>query len=154
MKPIIGRTAGFLLGLTVVAACVSSDEEQTGLAELDRTISAFYEAVESGDNDARADLFSDGAMMMPDDGAIIRGKDDIGEVVRSGEGWVFRIGDLETAELYLSGDIAYTVNEYEYTWHQVGEAPTWHPTKNIHIWRRQPDGSWKLHVDIWNGSKR
>ncbi len=145
------RIAGLCVGVALAMSCAQVNEEDVGLAELERTIKAFYESVESGDNDRRAEMFTDGAMMMPNDGAIIRGKESIGEVVRGGEGWVFRIRHLERAELDLSGDIAYTVNEYEYTWHQDGDEPTWHPTKNIHIWRRQPDGSWKLHVDIWNG---
>jgi ketosteroid isomerase-like protein len=137
-----------------VAACTPVNEEDAGLAELERSISAFYDAIESGDNDRHAEMFTDGALMMPNNGAIVSGKESIGEVVRGGEGWVFRIRNLERAELDLNGDIAYTVNEYEYTWHQVGDEPAWHPTKNIHIWRRQTDGSWKLHVDIWNSSER
>jgi ketosteroid isomerase-like protein len=119
---------------------------------LEQAIEVFYASIESGDNNSRAEMFTDGAMMLPDDGAIISGKENVGEVVRSGEEWVFRIRNLRRAETDLSGDIAYTVNEYEYTWHRVDEEPTWHPTKNVHIWRRQDDGSWKLHVDIWNGS--
>ena len=98
-------------------------------------------------------MFTENAMMMPNNGSIIRGKASVGEVVRSGEGWVFRIRNLTRLELDLSGDIAYTVNEYEYTWHAEGDEPIWHPTKNIHIWRRQSDGSWRLHVDIWNSSE-
>ena len=148
------RIAGLCLGLALALGCTPMNEEASGLAELEQAIEVFYASIESGDNDSRAEMFTDGAMMMPDNGAIIHGKGDIGEVVRSGGGWVFRIRNLERAELDLSGDIAYTVNEYEYTWHQAGDEPTWHPTKNIHIWRRQTDGSWKLHVDIWNGTER
>ena len=146
------RIAGLCLWVALALACAPVNEEDVGLAELEQAIETFYASIESGDKNRHAEMFTDGAMMMPDDGAIIRGKESIGEVVRSGEGWVFRIRNLERAELDLSGDIAYTVNEYEYTWHQVGDEPTWHPTKNIHIWRRQPDGTWKLHVDIWNGN--
>lgn len=138
----------------MAAGCAPVNQEDTGLAELTHAIEAFYESVESGDNDRRAEMFTDGALMMPNNGAISRGKEAIGEVVRGGEGWVFRIRNLNRVELDLSGDIAYTVNEYEYTWHEEGGEPVWHPTKNIHIWRRQPDGSWKLHVDIWNSSER
>lgn len=153
MKVSLRRSAALLAGIVMVVACLPVDEKDTGLAELERSIADFYEAVESGDNDRRAEMFTDGAMMLPNNGAIIRGKERIGEVVRGGEGWVFRIRNLERVELNLSGDLAYSVNEYEYTWHHEGDAPVWHPTKNIHIWRRQPDGSWKLHADIWNSSE-
>lgn len=140
-------------GAALLAACAPVAEVDDGLAELERTIAAFYEAVDSGDKESHARMFSDSAFMMPNNGALISGGENVGEVVRGGEGWVFRIRNLDRVELDLSGDIAYTVNQYEYTWHEEGAEPVWHPTKNIHIWRRQPDGSWKLHVDIWNSSE-
>ena len=145
-----------VLGLVIMMAlaCTPVNQGETGLAELEQAIETFYAAIEAGDKNRHAEMFTDGAMMMPDDGAIISGKESIGEVVRSGDEWVFHIRNLRRAETELSGEIAYTVNEYEYTWHLVDEEPTWHPTKNVHIWRRQGDGSWKLHVDIWNGSNQ
>jgi ketosteroid isomerase-like protein len=148
-----GKLGALFCVLSTATACIPAAHEDNGLAELEQSIATFYEAVELGDKDAHAEMFTSGAMMLPNNGAMIRGKEDIGAVVRGGEGWVFRIRNLERAELDLSGDIAYTVNEYEYTWHAEGDEPTWHPTKNIHIWRRQPDGVWKLHVDIWNSSE-
>lgn len=148
----VGKTAA-LLAAFIAAACAPAVEQDDGRTELESTIASFYDAVESGDKNAHAEMFSDGALMMPNNSAILSGKVDIGEMIRGGEGWVFRIRNLERVELDLSGDIAYTVNQYEYTWHQEGDDPTWHPTKNIHIWRRQADGGWKLHVDIWNSSE-
>jgi len=149
----VGKTAVLLAALVAAVACAPAAEQDDGRAALESSIVAFYDAVEAGDKNGHAEMFSDGALMMPNNGAIRRGKENIGEMIRSGEGWVFRIRNLERVELDLSGDIAYTVNQYEYTWHQEGDDPTWHPTKNIHIWRRQADGGWKLHVDIWNSSE-
>jgi ketosteroid isomerase-like protein len=56
--------------------------------------------------------------------------------------------------MHISGDAAYTINDYYYTYHAEGDEPVWRKTKNIHIWRRQADGFWKLHADIWNSSER
>lgn len=142
------------LVIMMALACAPVNESETGLAELEQAIETFYAAIEAGDKIRHAEMFTDGAMMMPDGAAIVSGKESIGAVVRSGDEWVFRLRNLRRAETEMSGDIAYTVNEYEYTWHQVDEEPVWHPTKNVHIWRRQGDGSWKLHVDIWNGSNQ
>ena len=62
-------------------ACLPA-EEDSGLPELERTIAAFYEAVESGDKESHAQMFSDSAFMMPNNGALISGGESIGEVVR------------------------------------------------------------------------
>ena len=141
------------LVLLLISGCTQPADDDASLAALEQAIASFYAAVDSGDRDAHAEMFAEGAMMMPNNGAIITGKESIGNMIREGEGWVFRVRNLERVELDLSGDIAYTVNQYEYTWHQEGGEPVWHPTKNIHIWREQADGGWKLHVDIWNSSE-
>lgn len=45
-------------------------------------------------------------------------------VVRGGDAWVHRIRNLVRAVLDLGGDIAYTVDGYEYAWHAEGDEPT------------------------------
>jgi ketosteroid isomerase-like protein len=52
--------------------------------------------------------------------------------------------------MYVSGDLACTANSYYYTYHASDSEPRWHKTKNVHIWKRDAGGEWKLHVDIWN----
>ena len=121
--------------------------------ELSRTIEAFYRAIETDDHEARIRLFTENALMMPNHGARIEGKEAIAEVIRGGEGWVFRIRDREILDSDVDGHLAYTVNAYAYTYHAHGAEPTWHRTKNVHIWKREDDGAWKLHVDIWNADE-
>jgi imidazolonepropionase-like amidohydrolase/ketosteroid isomerase-like protein len=120
--------------------------------ELARAIDAFYRAIENDDHEARIALFSEGALMLPNHGAPIVGRNAIARVIRDGEGWVFRIRDREILDIGADGDIAYTVNSYAYTYHPRGEDPRWHPTKNVHIWKQGADGMWRLHVDIWNAA--
>ena len=70
----------------------------------------------------------------------------------AGQDAIFRIQDRQIVDMDISDDIAYTVNTYVYAWHASGDDPNWYTTKNIHIWKRQADGSWKLHADLWNSS--
>ncbi|MFC1481756.1 hypothetical protein ACFL6E_05880 [Candidatus Neomarinimicrobiota bacterium] len=58
------------------------------------------------------------------------------------------MGQVKILDTNISGDIAYTVNAYVYAWYAPGDEPIWYPTKNIHIWKRQANGSWKLHADL------
>jgi ketosteroid isomerase-like protein len=119
-------------------------------AELVAAIDAFYAAVESGDGEARIEMFTDDAIMMPNHWTRIEGREAIAEVIRSGTGSVFRIRDREVLDIDADGGIAYTVNAYDYTYHAEGAVPRWHRTKNVHIWKLDSAGQWRLHVDIWN----
>ena len=144
------RTAVILGSLGLIFLGCARVSEEASREALEAAISSFYFAVEENNLDGRLALFTDDAIMMPNHWTIIRGKGDIGDVIRSGGETVFQIKDLDRLELALSGDIGYTVNSYCYGFVREGQETEWHKTKNVHIWRRQPDGSWKLHVDIWN----
>jgi ketosteroid isomerase-like protein len=123
------------------------DAEQDFLAAVD----SFYATVNAGDQAAHAALFTNDAWMLPDDWHISRGE-ALKTSIRERTGWVFRLKDVERLEHGLSGDLGYTVNQYYYTYHQQDAQPEWHRTKNVHIWKRQGDGAWRLHVDIWNST--
>jgi ketosteroid isomerase-like protein len=110
----------------------------------------FYTAVDSGDREAHIALFAEDAIMMPNHWTLSRGKESIAGIIRAGEGYVFRLRDREIVDIDVRGAMAYTVNSYYYTYHAEGAEPQWHKTKNVHIWKRDAGGSWKLHVDIWN----
>jgi len=131
--------------LTACNTTLASEDEF--LAAVD----AFYVAVNAGDQSAHAALFTDNAWMLSDSWHISRGE-ALKASIRDRIGWVFRLKDIERLEYGVSGDLGYTVNQYYYTWHEQDSEPEWHKTKNVHIWKRQVDGSWRLHVDIWNST--
>ncbi|MCW8926736.1 MAG: DUF4440 domain-containing protein [Xanthomonadales bacterium] len=133
--------------ILLVASDTGADTKQDFLAAVD----SFYAAVNAGDQVGHAALFSDDAWMLPDGWQISRGE-TLKTSIRERTGWVFRLKDVERLEYGISGDLAYTVNQYYYTYHQQDAQPEWHKTKNVHIWKRQQDGSWRLHVDIWNST--
>ena len=118
--------------------------------ELLATIESFYAAIESGDVEARIALFADDILMMPNHWTISRGREAIAASLRGVEGAVFKIRDRDVVKAFVRDDVAYTVNSYHYTYHSQGDGPQWHKTKNVHVWRRDPAGHWKLELDIWN----
>ncbi len=114
-------------------------------------VDAFYKAVNAGDQAGHAALFTNDAFMLADGWYISRGE-AIKKSIRERSGWVFRLKDIKHLDYGISGDLGYTVNEYYFTWHREGAQPEWHKTKNVHVWKKQPDDSWRLHVDIWNST--
>jgi ketosteroid isomerase-like protein len=138
-----------LLALSSLQGCGTCEDE--GIPpELQNAIGAFYASIDAGDVETRIGLFTQHAVMMPNHWTRIEGKEAIAETFRSGEGWEFRLRDREVVDMDVSGNLAYTVNAYLYTYHRKHEEPQWHRTKNVHIWKKMQDGSWKLHVDVWN----
>ncbi len=121
-------------------------------ASLTQTINKFYESIDKSDAETRISLFSNNAIMMPNHWTITRGKENIGDMMRSSQDYVFKIRDRELIGFGVSGDLAYTVNSYYYTWHAKQDQPQWHNTKNVHLWKVDSDGNWKLHLDIWNSN--
>lgn len=139
-----------IAGVLVLGWACGPRQDEGVPPELRAAIDDFYAAVEAGDGEARIALFSDSAIMMPNHWTMWEGKEAIAEVIRAGEGSIFRLRDREIVDMDASGSLAYTVNSYYYTYHPEGGEPQWHKTKNVHIWKRDSAGSWKLHVDIWN----
>ena len=144
--------SGFMIAVTaLVSLSACGGQASTDWpSDLQKATDAFYTAVETDDVEARIALFSDDAIMMPNHWTRTEGREAIAAALRSGEGWVFRLRNRTVVDRHVAGDLAYVANAYEYTWHRDDDPPQWHRTKNVHIWRRDADGAWKLHLDIWN----
>jgi len=138
----------FAISLVLLNTCNNALAGEDGFLA---TVDSFYAAVNAGDQAAHAALFTNDAWMLSDDWHISRGE-ALKTSIRDRTGWVFRLKDVERLEYGISGDLGYTVNQYYYTYHKQDAQPEWHRTKNVHIWKRQIDGAWRLHVDIWNST--
>ena len=141
----------FLAVFLTVAMVIATKLQAVGdKGDLLKSIDAFYAAIEANDARARIQLLSDDVILMSNHWTMVRGKDAVSEMIQAGAAAVFKIRDREVVHIDISGDLAYTVNSYYYTYHDSGQSDQWHRTKNVHIWRRDDIGLWKLSVDIWN----
>ena len=138
--------ASFLLGAGTPAGAQEASENLDLLA----TINSFYTSIDSADVDTRIDLLAEDVVMMPNHWTMTRGKEEVAAIFRRSAEAVFLLRDRDLIAMDVSGDIAYTVNSYYYTYHARDSDPQWHKTKNVHVWKRDAGGSWKLAVDIWN----
>lgn len=144
------RPALLALSVAAFAATTGWGGEPPKGAMLKEAIESFYETIEAGDVEARIALLADDVILMPNHWTTMHGKEAVSDSFRRSAGAVFKLRDREVVQMEISGNLAYTVNSYHYTYHSKDEPEQWHKTKNVHVWRRDPSGDWKLAVDIWN----
>ena len=112
----------------------------------------FGEAARQGDAAALAALYTEDATLLPPNSEMIKGREGI-EAVWSA---VIQMGAkdvvLTTVDVYGSGDLAYEVGNYVLTIQPEGQEPIEDKGNYVVVWKQIADGSWKMHVDIWNTS--
>jgi ketosteroid isomerase-like protein len=150
----IPRTATLLL-LSLCFACAPPDApvdleaEAAGLMQLSREWS---EIAGSGDIEATLAYWAEDAILMVPDLPPLRGKAAIREYVEAGAdipGFSVRWEPLE-AHVAPSGDMAYLIERNQFTMFDSTGALVTQSNKGFTVWTRQPDGSWKNVVDMWN----
>jgi len=57
---------------------------------------------------------------------------------------------LTTGEVMMMGEAACEIGKYKMTVNPEGAPQMADEGKYVVVWHPQTDGSWKLHVDIWN----
>jgi ketosteroid isomerase-like protein len=131
------------------AACAPAPEPAADPAVLMQADRDFAADVAEGGADAWARWFApDGAMIQEGTGEI-RGRDAIREAVA----YLDRPSPVLTweptrADIAASGDLGWTTGTWE-----VRTSPDAEPTSRglyVSIWRKQPDGSWKVVMDLGN----
>jgi ketosteroid isomerase-like protein len=142
-----------LLGL-VSGACgapqqVDLEAEGEALMQLSREWS---DLVTTAPVDEWIGFWAEDAVMMPPDLPPLRGRAAIREYVEAGT----RIPGFhiswapEEVHVAESGDLAYMIERNVATLNDsVGNPITTHG-KVVTVWRKDPDGSWRNVVDIWN----
>jgi len=136
------------------AAYAGSKAEDQGVREARAAIEAanarFSEAFARGDAKALAAMYTPDAIAFPPDSEMIRGNEAIGNFWKTTRDNGVQSATLTTVDVGRSGDVADEVGQVSLTIQPVGKEPTTAVAKYVVIWKRQFDGSWKLHRDIWN----
>jgi uncharacterized protein (TIGR02246 family) len=135
-------------------AHAGSKAKDAGAAEAKKGIEAanakFSEAFERGDAAAVAALYTQDAMAFPPDGEIIKGRQAIGEFWKATHASGVKSAKLTTLDVGTAGDVAYEAGKVSLTIEPPGKPATTASAKYVVVWKRQSDGSWQLHRDIWN----
>jgi uncharacterized protein (TIGR02246 family) len=112
----------------------------------------FGEAVHQGDGAAIGALYTDDAAILPPNGEMIKGKAAIEAFWKGGLEMGIKEAVLTTVEVLGMGELAFEIGKYDLKIKPAGQAVIADSGKYVVLWKKQPDGAWKLHVDIWNTS--
>jgi len=110
----------------------------------------FTQAFERGDARALAGMYTPDAIVFPPDSQMVRGSTAIGQFWKALRDSGATNVSLTTLEVGASGNLAYEVGTATLTMQPEGKERTTSVVKYVVVWKRQRNGSWKLHRDIWN----
>jgi uncharacterized protein (TIGR02246 family) len=147
------RSILLLAALLCLAGTASAQDpaDSTAAAQaIAQSAQAFSRALERGDAEGMAAQYVDDAVLVPPNGRVIAGRDSI-RVFWTPRNPDFRTlaHSLTTDRLEVAGEVAVEVG----TWRQEGQLKDEQPRESagryLVVWRRQPDGAWKMQFDSW-----
>ena len=117
---------------------------------IEEVIAQFEKAANAKDAATIANMYTDDATLMPPGSPPIKGRNNIQQFWQSfmdaGAGDV----KLRVTEVNSFGDTAYEIGSFEANLPNPQGGTVRGQGKYVVIWKRQPDGSIRLHVDIFN----
>jgi uncharacterized protein (TIGR02246 family) len=134
------------LGAATGAAAAADDVR----AAIDRGNAAYLDALERGDADAMAALFTPDGIQLPENQAPLRGR----EAIRAGYAAAFpRLkftgGSIVTSDLTRDGNVAVEVGAYVFTVSVKDKPPQTLKGRYLTIWR-YAGGAWRIMADSGN----
>jgi uncharacterized protein (TIGR02246 family) len=103
------------------------------------------------DIDAWLAFIADDARMLPPGAPPVVGKDAIRDLVNAFmSAGVVVTHNLEDVVVSKGGDLAYVSYSYELTFTGPEGTPVTETGKDISIYKKDADGSWKLAIDMWS----
>jgi uncharacterized protein (TIGR02246 family) len=133
---------------------------QADSVAISRVLSQWVDAYWSGDADALARLHTEDAVMLPDDAVAFSGREAIlawYTKMFEGRPQVEQRDDRQVEsswaddEIQVDGDWGFYRGTYRFAWETPEGEPREVRGKDITIFRRQQDGSWKIAREMWNG---
>ena len=144
-----------LLVLAISGCAPQVDVEADKAAIRDLMDVQWLNAAQAKDVDTVLSVFADDASSFPPNASIVTGK----EAIRARQSEAYsRPGFAVTwqttkVEVAGSGDLAYSHGTYEETVNDPEGNPVTDKGKWVVVWKKQPDGTWKVVVDIWNSNQ-
>ncbi len=125
----------------------ATTSDSAALHQLGRQFSAAYVR---GDAAAMAQLYTPDAVIFPERSEMIAGREAIQRYWTPKPGQRITHHALTPARVVVDGQHAYDYGTFEVAGEREGTK--WGPLggKYVVVWRREPGGTWRIQLDIWN----
>ena len=148
------RTSLFLFASVLLLGCVAEppidlDAER---ASLTAAAEAYHVAGAVMDTEALLALYAENARLIPPDQDEVRGLENI-------RAWMMGMLELTnfeatfespTVEISSAGDYGYSIANATMSFDGPDSVHVSNSVRDLHVWEKDPDGLWKVVVDIWN----
>jgi len=152
-------TFGCQQGEEVAEETKAEQEEPKGVMDLAQVIQLieeanvkFGEAVRSGDAAVLASLYTEDARLLPPNKEMIKGREGVEAHFAGGFQMGFKDIVLTTVEVMRIGDMVCEMGKADATIQPEGMDAIEDKGNYLVIWKKAADGTWKIHVDIWQSS--
>jgi uncharacterized protein (TIGR02246 family) len=109
----------------------------------------FMDAFSRADAAGIAALYTEDTKLLPPGFPMMTGKEAVQSFWQGAMNSGVTEAKLETLELESQGNLASEIGRFTLTVQLQGSETTTMTGKYVVVWKKQ-DGSWKLHIDIWN----
>jgi uncharacterized protein (TIGR02246 family) len=120
-------------------------------AEIRRTTAKLLAAVNASDHERLLAVWADDGVLMPPNRTAVQGRPALAAYFKERFSATRFHFAFTSSEIQLAGDVAFERLAYVVTaWPVAGGQATKDAGKGLHVYQRQPDGAWRLVLDIWN----
>jgi uncharacterized protein (TIGR02246 family) len=142
---------GLALAMLVAARAYAADDVDEARKGIAAGNDAFMQAVSKQDPSTLASLYTKDAIVLPPDAEMIVGsKTGIEALWKESLAGGLKAFKLETINVERSGDMAVETGRFSGKIAAEGKPEATVGGKYVVVWKRESDGTWKLHRDIWN----
>jgi uncharacterized protein (TIGR02246 family) len=153
------RKMGISFSLLLLIALVGCAEKKIIIADERAAIRnaelAAVNAANAKEVEQWAAVFAVGATLVPPNRSVMTGKEAIqewGAKLFENPGFALKFQN-ETTDVSAVADLGYVLTRYELTLHDQAGEPVTQTGNWVAVFKKQPDGSWKCAVYMWNSDQ-
>ena len=136
---------------TACATSPATTDSAGARAAIEATNAKFFDAFKRGDKAALLANYADDAIVMMPNEEAWRGRDGMDKGFSAFLGQMaMKDGATKTEDVMVAGDMAIETGTFAWTLQIKAGGEVQDKGKYLTVWKRQPDGSWKILRDINN----